>query len=397
MFKKFKRIADNLTALAKYFRIKTELAKQRELYFFFPSWSFGGAERVHVDIMNLFNDPKPLCFITDRSITDGFKKEFQAAADVIELGRWAEKKELKQQLYKMLAASINAQQHAVVSGWCSSFMYDLIPYLAPHVQIIDIMHNFKDDDDQAIERYSLPHVPRINKRIVVGNVLIQQFKDLYSINHIPEQYLERLTVIQNKIPFDGVFPEKNYEDTLQVLFVGRNSEEKRPNVFIRVAEIAHDLNLPIEFKLIGDFSPGDTIVPSNTKIVGPVHDKAILNDHYKDAHLLLLTSRRESWGLVVFEGMNMGVVPISTDVGELSNYISRTKENGIVVDNLHNVEDLALQFIKELEFFISNRAHLKTFSINAFNTVKQLYNNCDFDESYRKILSSRSGKYEKRI
>jgi glycosyltransferase involved in cell wall biosynthesis len=388
MFKKIKRLADNITALAKYGQIKAELAKERNQYFFFPSWSFGGAERVHVDIMNLFNNPKPICFITEKSITSGFQKEFETAADTIELGRWAEKKELKHRLFKMLAKSINAQKHPVVSGWCNKFMYDLIPFLAPHVQVIDIIHNFQDDD-KGVEWYTLPLVPRINQRIVVGNVLTEQFKALYRLNQVPEKYLDRLTVIQNKIAFDGVFPEKNYNGALQILFVGRNSPEKRPEVFIRTAEIAEQLNLPVEFKLIGDFDKEKTIVPVNTLIVGQVYDKAILNNIYKEAHLLLLTSYRESWGLVVFEGMNMGVVPISTNVGELSNYISDKKENGILIENLEDTETLSQLFINEIKHFLADRSKLELFSRKGFETVKELAEACDFNEAYKRILSGK--------
>lgn len=388
MFKKIKRLADNFIALAKYRVIKAELAKERNQYFFFPSWSFGGAERVHVDIMNLFSDPKPLCFITEKSITNGFQKEFEAAADTIELGRWAEKKELKKQLLKMAAEAINAQEHPVVSGWCNKLMYDLIPFLAPHVQIVDIMHNFADDD-KGIEWYSIPHVPRINKRIVVGNVLTQQFKELYHQNNIPDKYLDRLKVIQNKISINDHYPEKSYDGTLQILFVARNSPEKRPNVFIRIAEMAHELKLDAKFKIIGDFNPEVTIVPPNLQIIGQVFDQAVLKGYYKDSHLLLLTSYRESWGLVVFEGMNMGVIPISTDVGELSNYISSDKENGVLIENLEDVEQLSLLFIKEIQRFADDRSLLKKFGKNGFDTIKEQAEACEFDEAYQSVLSGK--------
>ncbi|WP_285059675.1 glycosyltransferase family 4 protein [Pedobacter ginsengisoli] len=386
MLKKIKKIAENIRDLLKYPTIHKELSKKRDLYFFFPSWSFGGAERVHVDIMSIFTNPKPLCFITDRSISNGFQKEFEAAADTINLGRWSEKKPFKRHLFKKLAKAINSQEHPIVSGWCSKFMYDLIPLLGPHVQVIDIIHNFMDDD-KGIEWYSIPHIPRLDKRILVGKGLVQQFKKLYEINHIPDEYLSRLTVIQNKIAYDNHFPEKDYDGILQILFVARNSPEKRPEVLIRIAEICYELNLPFEFKIIGDFKPEETAVPPNTILIGEVHDKTILNNYYKDAHLLLLTSHRESWGLVVFEGMNMGVVPISTDVGELSNYISIEKENGILIKNLSNAEGLAMLFVKALELFVKNRPMLSKFSNNAFNTIKQLSNERDFDAAYRRELS----------
>lgn len=386
MLSKIKRVTANFTALFKYPTIHAELSKKRNQYFFFPSWSFGGAERVHVDIMTLFKDPRPLCFITERSISEGFRKEFEAAADVINLGRWSEKRTYKNHLLKKIAAAINAQEHPVVSGWCSRFMYELTPFLSPHVRVIDIIHNFMDDD-QGIEFYSIPYVPRLDKRIVVGKGLIEQFKKLYQTCHVPDKYLERLVVIQNKTTFDNVFPKKDYAaQTIKILFVSRNSPEKRPNILIRVAQLCDQLNLPVEFKMIGDFNPEQTEVPQNIEIVGEVHDKDILNDYYKEAHLLLLTSYRESWGLVVFEGMNFGVVPISTNVGELSYHISAEKENGVLIENLEDIEILAMLFVKEIELFLNNKAKLKEFSKNAFETIKQLSEQSDFASSYRTIL-----------
>lgn len=384
MLSKIKRVTANLVALFKYPTIHAELSKKRNQYFFFPSWSFGGAERVHIDIMNLFSDPKPLCFITERSLSEGFRKEFEAAADVINLGRWSEKKTYKNHLLKKTARAINAQEHPVVSGWCSRFMYELIPLLGSHVRVIDIIHNFMDDD-QGIEFFSIPYVPRLDKRIVVGKALIEQFKSLYQTCHVPDKYLERLVVIQNKVTFDNILPQKDFSQIIQILFVSRNSPEKRPDLLIRIAQLCNELNLPVEFKMIGDFDPEQTEVPKNTEIVGEIHDKHILNDYYKKAHLLLLTSLRESWGLVVFEGMNFGVVPISTNVGELSNYISAEKENGILIDNLGQEEPSAL-FVKEIELFLNNRNKLKKFSHNAFKTVKQLSDQSDFASSYRTIL-----------
>lgn len=377
----------NFTALFLYPEISRQLTKKRDLFFFCHAWSFGGAERVHIDILNLFRAQNPICFITDRSKNEGFRKEFEAAADVINLGRWTEKNSYKQHLHKKIARTINSEKQPVVLGCNSRFMYELIPYLEPHVKVVDLIHNFSDHNEGA-EWYSVPYIPRLNNRIIVGKTLIKQFTELYHANQIPAHYLERLVVIQNKTQFDNFFPEKNYEDRLQILFVARNSPEKRVETFIRIAQLSEEKNLPVDFKMIGNFNPEQNNLPLNTQIIGEVHDKNTLNEHYKKAHLLLLTSQREGWGLVIFEGMNMGVVPIATNVSELSNYISREKENGIVVENLDNTEDLALQFIKEITFFVINRTQLKEFSMNAFNTMKQLSDNCDFDEAYRKVLSS---------
>lgn len=388
MLKKIKKTVENINSLLLYPKIHAELSKKRNLYFFFPSWAFGGAERVHIEIMELFKDPKPLCLITERSINEGFKKEFESVADTINLGRWAEKKPFKKHLFKKLAKTINAQQNPVVSGWCSKFMYELLPLLDPHVKVIDIIHNFMDDA-KGIELYTIPYVPRLNGRIVVGKGLVDQFRVLYKENNVPEKYLDRITVIQNKIAFDNTFPEKNYDGTLQILFVARNSPEKRPDVFIRVAELCDGLRLPVEFKMIGNFKSGEIPVPTNTEIIGEIHDKHILNNYYKNSHLLLLTSHRESWGLVIFEGMNFGVVPIATNVGELSHYISVESQSGILIENLSQKDELANLFVQKIQSFCSNRSLLKKFSKNSFEKIKQLSEECDFNIAYKNTLSGK--------
>lgn len=375
----------NFTALFLYPEISRQLAKKRDLYFFCHAWSFGGAERVHIDILNIFKAQNPICFITDRSKNEGFRKEFEAAANVLNLGRWTEKKSYKNHLHKKIAKTINKEKHPVVLGSNSRFMYELIPFLEPHVKIVDITHNFSDHYEGA-EWYSLPYIPRLDKRIVVGRTLIKQFKELYHDNQIPSNYLERLTLIQNKIQFDNFFPKKNYEDTLQILFVARNSPEKRVDVMIRIAQLCQQSNFPVEFKMIGNFNAEQNNIPSNTQVIGEVHDKNVLNDYYKKAHLLLLTSRREGWGLVIFEGMNFGVVPISTNVGELSNHISAEKQNGILVENFEDTEILAALFVKEIALFVHNRGQLKQFSRAAFETIKQLSEEWNFEALYREAL-----------
>lgn len=385
MSSKIKRITHNLTDLFKYPYIHKRIQKKTDLYFFFPYWSLGGAERVHIDILNLFKKEAPLCFITSKSSGSEFKKEFLAAANIINLGRWGEKKAYKAHMLKKIARSINANAAPVVFGSNSLFMYELIPFLGDHVKIIDLIHNFSDHKEGS-DWYSIPYIPRLSQRIVVGQKMITQFKEFYKQNQVPDHYIERLIVIQNKIPFNNKMPEKNYEGVLQILFVARNSAEKRVNVLTRIAWLCHKFNLPVAFKMIGDFKPLQNEVPPNTKILGEIGDKFTLNNYYKASHLLLLTSFRESWGLVIFEGMNFGTVPISTEVGELSDYISKEKENGVLIENLKDEEKLAARFVEEIRYFTNHRTQLKIFSKNAFDTTQNLSANNNFDAAYKQHI-----------
>lgn len=389
MNKRIKRVLENIKSILKYPTIHAALSKKNTLYFFSYSWSFGGGERVFVDMLNLFKDQHPICFVTGTSVTEGFRKEYEAAAHTINLNRWSQKKGLKGYMLKKVAKAINSQKEVTIVGWSSEFMYELIPLLATHVKIIDITHNFTDNG-KGLELKTLPYLPRIDQRIVGSKGLIQQFEDLYKDNNIPLNYVDRIVFIRNRIPFDNFLPKKDYDDQLQVVFVARNSPEKRSEILIKAAEKCQEENLPVVFKMIGDYDPKKMKAPSNVKMVGIVNDKNIVNEYYKNAHILLLTSQREGWGLVIFEAMNFGVVPISTNVGDLSYYVSNEKANGVLIENRDDSELLAQLFADEIKRFCNDRAQLKKYSQNAFETVKELVETSDFEEAYRSVILGKS-------
>ncbi|MGY3054253.1 glycosyltransferase involved in cell wall biosynthesis [Pedobacter sp. UYEF25] len=385
MANKIIRTYDNFLDLLRYPHISAGISSKTDLFFFFQRWSLGGAERVQLDVLKLFYNKNPTCFITSKSPNMGFKKPYKALANVVNLNRWAEKNVYKAYMLKKIAKAINAATHPIVFGSNSNFMYELIPLLEARVKIVDLIHNFRDDK-QSTEWYSLPYVDRIETRIVVSETIAQQFKAFYKKNNISSKYLERLKIVNNKTPFNSTFPTKNYEDILQVVFASRNSEEKRVNVVIRIAQLCFEQHLPLKFSLIGDFSELQITTSPNVELVGEIKDLSLLNEYYKKSNLLLLTSKTESWGLVIFEGMSFGVVPVSTNVGELSNYISNKNQNGAILDNIDDPEKLAFLFVDELKTFCVDRHKLKTFSENAFNTAALLAKTCDFDVAYRLVI-----------
>src|SRR5690606_31964234 len=105
--KKIKRILSNIVALFQYNEINKALAERYDIYFFFNSWEFGGAERVHLQILDLFKDKKIICFITDEPNNNGFKNEFMNSCKVLKLGRWSQKKSYAKHMRKKIATSIN--------------------------------------------------------------------------------------------------------------------------------------------------------------------------------------------------------------------------------------------------------------------------------------------------
>src|SRR5699024_1573178 len=127
---------------------------------------------------------------------------------------------------------------------------------------------------------------------------------------------DRLTIIRNRTPVPPVYPRKNFSDPkLKVLFVARNSPEKRVELFLKVAEASYKKQISVHFYMIGDFGELHNVIKPNTNILGEVFDKEELDRYYAQSHILLCTSSREGFPMVILEGMSQGVVPISTDVG----------------------------------------------------------------------------------
>src|SRR3546814_873050 len=290
----------NLRALLKYPVIVWNL-RNKNLFFFFPFWSVGGGERVHADILQAVSDARPVCFLTERSVNDGFTDDFLRYSSAIQLGRWAEKPSFKRSLQEKMARAINSHKHVVVFGCHSRFFYELIPYLQEHVKVIDLIHAFTYDPDGP-EIYSLLHVRRLDTRVVIGEKTKNDFRKFYRLHHLPEELLNRIQVIPNQVDTPDQKKEKDFSGNLRILFVSRNAPEKRPELFLEIARLCMQQLTNAEFIMIGDFTGLSGAVPQNVRIDGEITDRETLFTFYVDDNSSLLPSWREGLPLVIQTG-----------------------------------------------------------------------------------------------
>src|SRR5690606_1525492 len=145
----------------------------------------------------------------------------------------------------------------------------------------------------------------------------------------------------------------------RVLFVSRNSKEKRPDLFFRVVDACTKRGLPITFTVIGDFERVSQY-SDNVTFKGEIRDREILNNHYKEAHLILVPSTFEGFPMVLLESMAYGVVPICTDVGEIPNFISEEKKTGFIVDNALPDQQKVQKFVDIIVQLNTSREQLQS-------------------------------------
>lgn len=371
--------------------------KQARLFFFFPYCGMGGAERVHADILQIFTEYHPLCFLSVRNSDQHFRSEFERSSNLIDLSIFLS---LPYAFYrKQLANLINQSPNAVVFGSNSNFFYQLIPYLHPHVRVIDLIHAFQPDNAYSPEQISLPVAERINQRIVLGKKTLQDFVQLYCQHGKSSNLAGRIHIIPNKIVPPPLLPIKPNNTRLQILFVGRNAPEKRPKLFLDIAAYCLKKNIAADFHLIGDF-PNSMSVSNNVHIIGSITDQNNLNQYYQNADLILITSWREGLPMVMLEAMAYGVVPISTNVGEINSVINDS--NGILIEDAtielyqqsrsNTAEQQLLpcieSFATQIAALNSDRGRLAVMSKNAYCTVSEKFSAQANREAYLNLFFS---------
>ncbi len=400
-----------LRYLFEFPKFKKEISKLNDIIFFFPFYHFGGGERVHADILEIFKDYPTTSFIIHKSENDFMKEDFYKYSEIIDLGKYVS---LKYDSYcKVLANEINKKEKPIIFGCNNLFFYRLIPFLNSNVKIIDLTHAFTYEDPRSPEKFSITLVDKINTRIVLGAKTLNDFKDLYVKEGVDENYLKRIRIIRNKVDAPQKFPDKPHNKNIKIIFVARNRYEKRPEVFFEIAQRCSNRKIPAEFLVIGDFEKSIPH-PENMTILGSIKDRNLLNFYYQQSDLIFITSFREGFPMVLLEAMAYGTVPISTDVGEIREFIGEKFNNGILIkdnsiqryvterpvyglteewlpDNLFqkvpsDLEECIEDFIAAINFFSKNREELISMGKNAYEMVVNNFSSEIKKEAYLKVF-----------
>jgi glycosyltransferase involved in cell wall biosynthesis len=177
-------------------------------------------------------------------------------------------------------------------------------------------------------------------QIALPQHLIANSKE--AINNASEKSLEpgKIELLQNiiELPDTTGKPLVESQRGLRILFVGRLVEQKRPELFIKLAwQLRRDLpetdlffqiigNGPLRFdleKLRDDYGFSNDEVEFSGEQSG-------MADIYRNSDILILTSEYEGTPNVVLEAMSFGIPVVATRVGGVPGIL--TEESGILVD-----------------------------------------------------------------
>jgi glycosyltransferase involved in cell wall biosynthesis len=347
------------------------------LFFFFPHYHTGGAEQVHLDILRIFADQKPFIIITKNSRNKTYYQAMQDTGRLIEIYKYfnnANRFIVKNFFYGFLASMINRHPKSVVISANSTIFYELCYYLNESY-IIDILHGLFGINN----KHWIQATPKINKRIVVSQAVCTSVKNIYINNGFADKYDDRLKIIHNAVPMCDLNIAKDLNAPLKIVFIARNSKEKRFHLYQQIAlKVIQELPGTI-FYCIGNYEKTEPVVN-----LGEICDRQKLYQIIKDFHILILCSISEGFPLVIAEAMTCGLVPLATDVGG----VRETFQDGIsgFLIKAENEEEIIAEFIADIKKLDTNRELLKLMSNSAREYVQENINYERFAIEYTKVI-----------
>ena len=340
--------------------------------FFIPYHAIGGAERVHLEIAKSL-DTKPIIFF-DNIFKGQISSEFLETAYCFKLNS-----KLKKKILKFFLLFLNRFIKIILFGSNSVFFFELIAKLKS-VKSIDLTHAFSTPEIW-LERHSIKYIDFIDVRVVINQKTFNDFEDLYHSNGVEPIYLNRFRMINNGVqifPLNHGFLSSRF-DQFTIGWVGRNSPEKRLVLFIKIAT-----ETPFNVKIITDKYDSEYIQSENFKVVKGLNDFESVRNEFSEISVLLVTSSREGFPLVIMEAMELGIPVISTNVGGIKEHITHEK-TGFLIEDRHDYE-IIQDFHRVLQSLESNFDLYEKICLASRHYAEMYFELESFRANYRKLF-----------
>ena len=349
------------------------LKSYKVIIFIIPHHHIGGAERVHLEIIKSLKN-KPIV-VFDSSDGSVLSEEYKRNAFCF----FVTNKKRKKILTYLI--QIGYYLSTITLFGCNSILfYKILSKIKnKNIKAIDLTHAFSFPE-HGMEISSLKYIHLLNNRIVINNKTLDDYRILYEKNNIDSIYLDRFKIIPNGIQIrefnlDTILSRFN---NFTIGFVGRNSPEKQPELFFEVVR-----QTKIKAKAIGDNFDNFKDDFPEVDYFENCNDPEIIRTQFLEISLLIVSSSREGFPLVIMEAMELGIPVISTNVGSISEHVIN-EVNGY----LSSVDKGAfLRFTKaKIMTIIEDKELYRNLSLKAREYAEQNFDIKKFNKQYRELF-----------
>ncbi len=363
------------------------LKEEYDIFLFFPFYHIGGAEKVHFEIAKVAGKKKAIIFFTKKSHNGFFLQNFKDSGCTIkDVSAYTDNKWMywNNLIFRgITSAYINRQKRKTVvfNGQCN-FGYKISPWVKPSIPQYELIHSFN-----TFSYIRIPFLPFITKTVMISKLRIDEHIAFYTTKGIPAGFASRVIYISNAIELHHAPVVKN-QSPFTVLYVGRNSPEKRLHLFLQTAQQVHAADESLQFEILGDVSEsvGAADHPY-IKFHGNQNSSDVINSIYANAHVLLLTSSTEGFPMVVIEAMNNGCAILATPVGDIPRHI-KNNENGFLFSTVTDEKRIVQEAVAYITALKNDAALFESISKNNSNYAAVNFGIEQFNTAYNNLFES---------
>jgi glycosyltransferase involved in cell wall biosynthesis len=357
------------------------LKTKHNVFLFFPNADIGGAPKVNADITELLKNDNPIIIFSKKGQNNLYRERYEkTGVKIIDLHPYIDNKLfhfINFFFRGLLAAWINQQNNPVVFGGESIFFYKVIPHIRKDIRCVELTH---------VDRwmpYTIGFIDRIDARVFSTKKGMENVKQQYIQNQLPEHYSERLFFIDNAVDIPEAINTVN--EKMEVFFIGRGSAQKRIHLVAAIAKAIHQKGLPVHFNFVGDVDKMiDPLLYPFCSFYGTITDEKTMNEIYRKADVLLLTSSFEGLPVVIMQMMAYGKLVISTAVSGIPDYIFH-QQNGLLL-YAKEEEGIIAEGIQQIEWLLNEPTKRAALGIQARKDAISQFSRQSFERNYRRIL-----------
>ena len=373
--------------IGKLIAVLKPLPQEYKVFFFFPFYHTGGAEKVHAQVATATGGNNCIVFFTRKSEDDSFLQDFiRSGCQIRVIANFTDNKWLYflNLIWRGIVTHyINRQQikPVVFNGQCN-FGYKISPWISKGIPQVELIHS-----PFSFSYIRIPFLPFIRKTVMISRQTIEFHKDMYRRYKIPEQFLSKIVYIPNAISLPariGSKPPGNFK----VLYTGRATREKRVELIASIAREIRKVDESIQFEMLGDVSKVIKAAEyPYIKFHGTIKDDDTINRIYSESHVLILVSTNEGFPMVIMEAMANGCAILATPVGDIPLHV-RDGENGFLLTSVTDEALIIAQAVEKIIALKNNPDQLKKIISANIHYAHHNFGIERLSEDYRNLLKS---------
>ncbi len=359
---------------------------QSHLFFFFDRYVIGGAQRIHIDILNAINTQHKQLYFTRKSVNTSLKKEFYTIpnTEANDIHFWCDNLLFRLFTVHFYTFYINRHERAHVFGSNSTFFYDMLPFLKKTVIKTELLHNFTHGKN-GMEFFGLANHKYLNNRIVYDNYTLSNIESQYKNCGVPDVYKQRVLFIEPGVHIPPVM-KKTYSLPIKILYAGRGGPQKRIYLLDNIARHCIQAKMPVEFHFAGTMTDElSAEVKDHSVLHGEISGQNEMYRLYEAVHVILMTSAYEGFPMLIKEGMACGCVPLVTALVGNKGHLHHLK-NALLIEQPEDEDGVVKKGIEQIEVLIKDINLLERLSGEAYRYAGDHFAKTRFDNAYKQLL-----------